>query len=98
MPAPYRRSPSRRSAVGAAVTATVCALVIGLLTGAFVAENAPKDKFSWEGLAFIPVWLMLELLLEVVAGLLVFDPKKARVPVAVALVLGFNIAWLAPRI
>ena len=97
MPTPYRRRLSHRWAIAAAVAATGFALSVGLLAGAFVAETAPRDKFSWAGLAFIPVWLLLELLLRVAAGVLLFDSTKARMPVVVALVLGFQIAWFASR-
>jgi hypothetical protein len=97
MRTPYRRRLSHRWAIAAAVAATAFALAIGLLAGDFVAATAPRDKFSWAGLAFIPVWFLLELLLRVAAEVLPFDSKKARMPVAVALVLGFQIAWFASR-
>ena len=97
MPVPHRRRLSYRWAIAAAVAATAFALAIGLLAGSFFAETAPRDKFSWAGLAFIPVWLLLELLLRVAAEALPFDSKKARISVALALVLGFYIAWFASR-
>jgi hypothetical protein len=92
------RSARRSHGPGATIAVTACALVIGLLAGAFVAEAAPKDKFSWAGLAFVPLWLVLELVLELASGILSFNPKQTRLPVAVALVLGFQVAWLALRI
>jgi hypothetical protein len=75
----------------------VLALSVGLLTGAFAAQAAPKGQFTWESLLFIPLWLLLELFLQLVGGVLQLDRKGTRMWVAIALIGGFHLAWLAVR-
>jgi hypothetical protein len=58
-----------------------------------MATLAPTNKFSWFGLALIPVWFLLEMFFELVAAVLGSPNKIFRVLAITALLGGFYVAW-----
>ncbi|MGH9694629.1 MAG: hypothetical protein ACRD5Z_10830 [Bryobacteraceae bacterium] len=70
---------------------------LGFGAGWLMARIAPKDKFSWVGFAVVPLWFLLELYLEGVAGLLGSRSRGMRAASTVAVLAGFYVAWFAFR-
>jgi len=71
--------------------------VLGVGAGMLMATIAPGDNFSWAGLAVAPLWLVLEVVFELVVGLFGTYSRIARISVTVALLLGFYAAWFLVR-
>jgi hypothetical protein len=80
-----------------ALRAAAIAGVLGLGSGALMALVAPSDKFSWVGLAVVPLWFLLEIFFEGVVETFGARARMARVASTVAVVAGFYIAWFALR-
>ena len=75
----------------------VLASIFGLGAGALVAHIAPSNKFSLVGLAFAPVWLLLEVYFEGVVGVLGVGSKSLRLLATIVVLAGFYCAWFAYR-
>jgi len=80
---------------GAAVATVLLAGVRGLGSGVLMALLAPSDMFSWAGLALLPLWFLLEVFFEVVAG---FGASRGtRIASGVAAAAGLHVAWFVFR-
>ena len=77
----------------AATLAIVVAAFLGFCSGALMAHVAPAHKFSWAGLLVAPLWFVLELFFEAVAGVLGARSRFVRIATSVCVVGGFYIAW-----
>jgi hypothetical protein len=85
-----------RSFLIAALSVFIAGL-LGLVCGAVMAKLAPDDKFSWAGLAVIPLWFLLGVYLESVINASGSTSKIARVFSIIAVLGGFYGAWFAFR-
>ena len=90
-------SSSSNPSLGHAIGITVLAGALGLGSGALMAWIAPSDKFSWAGLAVVPLWLLLEIYFEVVVAVLGHRAKVTRIASTIAVLAGFYVAWFALR-
>jgi hypothetical protein len=70
---------------------------MGLGSGALMARLAPSDKFSWVGLAIVPLWLLLEVFFEFAVGIFGARSNASRIASGIAVIVGFAIAWFAIR-
>jgi hypothetical protein len=89
-------SPSSPS-LGAAIGLIVLAGVLGALSGTLLAWVAPSNKFSWAGIALVPLWFLLEIYFEVVVAVLGNRAKATRIASVIAVLSGFYVAWFALR-
>ena len=71
--------------------------VVGLGSGTVAAWLAPSGKFSWAGIAVVPLWLLLEFFFEVAIGALGSRPAASRLASGIAVIVGFAVAWFAIR-
>jgi len=88
-----RRRAARPVVLGAVATAAV----VGCLTGVLVASSASNEKFSLAGLAYVPVWFLLEVFFEIVGVGYRIRSKGAQAAVPLALIAGFYFAWFLVR-
>ena len=58
-----------------------------------MATLAPANKFSWLGLALIPLWFLLEMFFELAAAVLGSPSKISRVLAITGLLGGFYVVW-----
>jgi hypothetical protein len=79
------------------VAAPLLAGLFGVAAGALVAWIDPSDKFSWVGLAALPLWLLLEAFLEGAVEIFGRSSKWSRIAAASAVLVGFYGAWIALR-
>ena len=79
-------------------TAIVVAAALGALVGAMAAIKLPSDKFAWTGLALVPLFVLLEVLLKYFVALFGGDRNSARFALAAAIVVGFYGAWFGVRL
>jgi hypothetical protein len=90
-----------RNGFGAAIITTISASAIAALLGAgagvVMAQVAPGNKFSWAGLAIVPLWFLLDVVFELIVGVFGSYSRFARIAVTSALLLGFYIAWFTVR-
>ena len=77
--------------------AMVVAAALGAVAGALAASRIPPDKFAWTGFALVPLFVVLELLLNYFAALFEGDRNAARLMLAAAIVVGFYGAWFGVR-
>jgi hypothetical protein len=82
---------------GHAIVIVALAGLLGLGAGLIMARIAPANKFSWAGLAIVPIWLLLEVFFEGVVAVLGGYAKAVRIASAVAVVIGFYVAWFLFR-
>jgi len=82
----------------ALIIATLVVATIGYSTGLIIATIAPANKCSWGALAFAPVWILFEIVFEMIVGMFGTHSRLARVMVTVALILSFYLAWFAVRL
>jgi hypothetical protein len=80
-----------------AIAAIALAGLLGLGSGAAMARIAPQNKFSWVGLAIVPLWFLLEVFFEGVVAVLVAHAKTARIVSTITIVAGFYTAWFLFR-
>lgn len=80
------------------VVAIVIYALVGAAAGIMMARISPSDKFSWAGLAIAPIWLLLEVVFEILIAIFGAYARVARLLVTLALLLSFYIAWFAMRI
>ena len=73
----------------AAASLVVVAGVLAAGTGALVAALVPPDQSGWVGVALIPFWLVLELLLELLVILFSLPGKPDRLTAGIVVVAGF---------
>ena len=71
--------------------------MFGCVTGVLVASSAPNEKFSLAGLAYVPVWFLLEVFFEIVGVGYRTRSKGAQAAVPLALIAGFYLAWFIVR-
>ena len=76
-----------------AVIALLVATALGAGTGWLMATLAPANKFSWLGLALIPLWFLLEIVFELAAAALGSPSKISRILAITGLVSGFYVVW-----
>jgi hypothetical protein len=69
--------------------------LLGFAAGALMAENAADDDYSLTGLAFIPVWLLLEIYFALVVEVFGQYSKSVRIAAILAILVGFYSAWFA---
>jgi hypothetical protein len=79
------------------IAAATFSALLGAGAGILMAYVAPGDKFSWAGLAVAPLWLLLEIVFELIVGIFGAYSRIARVSVTSAVLLGFYIAWFSIR-
>lgn len=79
------------------ISASAITGLVGVGTGMGMAQIAPSDKFTWAGLAVVPLWFLLEIVFEMAVGLFGSHSKLARIAGTSTLLLGFYIAWFAAR-
>ena len=58
-----------------------------------MAAMAPANKFSWFGLALIPIWFLLEIFFELSAAVLGLPNKFSRTLAITGLLGGFYVVW-----
>ena len=80
-----------------AIAAVALAALVGCGSGAMMARLAPKDTFSWAGLALAPISFLLELFFEGIVAILGDYVKAIRIASTIAIVAGFYVAWFALR-
>jgi hypothetical protein len=83
-----------RSSLAYVGVASFLAALFGAALGAAMSWAAPGNKFTWVGLLVAPLWLFVEFLFEFI-GLLGEHPKSARLPVSIAALAGFYVAFYA---
>ena len=88
--------PTNKS-LGYAVGVTVVACILGLGAGAIMVRLSPSDRFSWAGLAVLPLWFLLEIFFDVTVGALGYRSKATRIASTIAVLLGFYVAWFVLR-
>jgi hypothetical protein len=81
----------------AAILAPIITGLIGIGAGMTMAYIAPEDKFSWAGLAVLPLWFILEVIFELVVGFFGSYSRITRILVTSALIIGFYITWFSAR-
>lgn len=81
----------------ATLMASVIAALLGVGSGVVMAHVAPGEKFSLAGLAVAPLWLLLEIVFELVVGLFGPYSRFARIAVTASVLIGFYIAWFVVR-
>ncbi len=77
----------------AAVISALVATALGAGAGWLMATLAPANKFSWLGLALIPLWFLLEMFFELAAAVLGSPSKISRVLAITGLLGGFYVVW-----
>jgi uncharacterized membrane protein YfcA len=77
--------------------AIVVAAALGAVAGAVAAAKLPSDKFALTGLALVPLFLLLEVLLRHFVAPFGGDRNAARFTLASAIVVGFYGAWFGVR-
>jgi hypothetical protein len=92
-PSPAPTSSTLARSVGIFLSSSVIAGLIGVASGALIAHVAPKDDYSWAGVAAAPLWFFLEILFEFVAGVPGLFSKPAKVAATIAVVGGFYAAY-----
>jgi hypothetical protein len=90
-------SSSLNPSLGAVIGVIVLAGVLGALSGALLAWVAPSDKFSWAGIALVPLWFLLEIYFEAVVAALGNRAQVTRIASVIAVLAGFYVAWFALR-
>ena len=88
---------SMLNVLGRAAATILLASILGVALGALFARIAPEDKFSWVGLAMVPLWLLLEIFLEGAVFLRGAQSKYVRLLSTITLLSGFYVAWFAFR-
>jgi len=63
--------------------------VLASLAGALVALLVPDSRSGWIGVALIPFWLLVEVLLEVLVAIGSLPGKPSRVVVGAVVLAGF---------
>ena len=89
--------PPNRSNVLATVTAPLLAGLFGAAAGALIAWINPGDQFSWLGFLALPLWLLLETVLEGSAEFFGHHSKWSRIAAGFAVLVGFYGAWVLLR-
>lgn len=74
----------------------VLAGVLAAATGALVAKFLPQDQSGWIGIALIPFWLFLELLLGALAEIFSVPGKPNRLTIGIVVVGSFYAGALLP--
>jgi ABC-type spermidine/putrescine transport system permease subunit II len=80
-----------------ATLSVLLAGVLGVACGVAMAKLAPDDKFSWAGLAVIPLWFLLGIYLESVIAASGSTSKTSRAFSIIAVLGGFYGTWFAIR-
>jgi hypothetical protein len=88
---------SGSTTVIATILSTIISGLLGVGLGVTMARISPEDKFSWTGLAVLPLWFILEIVFELIVGIFGSYSKIARITVTIAVLLGFYIAWFSVR-
>lgn len=81
------------SAFVASAIATVVSALLGVGSGILLANIAAGDNFSMAGLAVAPLWLLLEIVFELIVGVFGSHARFARIAVTTALLIGFYSGW-----
>jgi hypothetical protein len=77
--------------------AVAVAAAAGAAAGLFAAWKIPAEKFAWTGIALVPLFALLEMIVGRAAPLFGGDEKAARLWLAGAAVAGFYAAWFVAR-
>jgi hypothetical protein len=79
------------------VKAVGFALLAGVGSGALMATIAPESKFSLVGWLIAPLWILLEIYLELVLGVVGDRPKSIKYAAIAVLAAGFSGTWFLLR-
>jgi hypothetical protein len=81
----------------AAILAPIVTGLIGIGLGMTMARIIPEDKFSWAGLAVLPLWFIIEIIFELIVGIFGSYSRITRILVTSTLIIGFYITWFSVR-
>ena len=88
---------SKSKQFATSVGVVIFASILGALSGLLMSLIVPSDKYSWAGLAIVPIWLLLEIYFEGISdGFRQYD-KVIRVVSTIALIAGFYVVFLGLR-
>ena len=73
---------------------TIISAIIGVGLGAVIFPFATEKQSVWHQLILIPVYIVLEVVIEIIVKTLGFYSRNTRIFVALALLVGFYSTWL----
>jgi uncharacterized membrane protein YpjA len=79
------------------VGVVIFAAILGALSGLLMSLIAPSDKYSWAGLAIVPIWLLLEFYFEGISDSFGQYGRVARIVSTIALMASFYVVFLGFR-